>query len=531
MGLKSDAIALNTYDEIPYNSYPFYFTCPDYLRTIGILFGMEPPVPETARILELGCASANNLLNFAETYPNSYSLGVDLSQVEIAHGQKVIAELGLTNIQLKHLSITDIDESFGKFDYIISHGVLSWVPVNVQEKIFEISKKLLTPNGIAFISYNTLPAWNMVKTVREMMMFHASIFPSAVDKLNQAKLFLKFINEALEGSQDPYTKFLREETEHISKQEDPYILHEYVEGENHPMYFYQFMNKANSYKLNYLGEAFYSLMHIGNLPDKAAVKLQEIKNLDTLEQYKDFVNHTRFRNTLLCHDNIVLNRTIETDAISKFYSVCTILPEFKEQDVDIANPAELIKFYFNGSRQVYISTASPRIKAVFYVYFENIGNPLTTNQLFKLAAQKIPGAEQDFAAEFLQYSNRLIFNGYLNLFATKPNSVFTISQKPRASKLAQYQAKSASLNKIWVTNQINALVPLQIAEKYVMELLTGEMDILALKEKIFEKLVIKELVVQEDGNNITDKKRLQDIADKCVDEVLEKFRTNYLLVD
>ena len=99
-------------------------------------------------------------------------VGIDLSKVQIDAGLANIKALGLKNIELKHCSITDIDESFGKFDYIICHGVFSWVPEFVREKILEISNKNLIENGIAYISYNTLPGWNMVRTIREMMAYH-----------------------------------------------------------------------------------------------------------------------------------------------------------------------------------------------------------------------------------------------------------------------------------------------------------------------------------------------------------------------
>ena len=47
---------------------------------------------------------------------------------EVADGQAAVGELGLTNLTLHHASILDIDDSYGPFDYILCHGVYSWVP-------------------------------------------------------------------------------------------------------------------------------------------------------------------------------------------------------------------------------------------------------------------------------------------------------------------------------------------------------------------------------------------------------------------
>ena len=134
---------------------------------------MTPPKIETSRVLELGCASGGNLIPHAVNYPKGQYVGVDLSKTQIDSGLEQVKSLGLKNIELKCCSITDIDESFGKFDYIICHGVISWVPDFVRDKIFEISSKNLSKNGIAYISYNTLPGWNMVRSIRDMMLYHA----------------------------------------------------------------------------------------------------------------------------------------------------------------------------------------------------------------------------------------------------------------------------------------------------------------------------------------------------------------------
>ncbi|AGJ01416.1 unknown [Rickettsia prowazekii str. Madrid E] len=233
-----------SYDEVPYPPFTFSHTYPPYLRTIGKLFGLNPPPLETAKILDIGCGVGVNLLNFAETYPKSQSLGVDLSKTQIEIGKKTISDAKIKNVRLKALSILDLDESYGKFDYIVCHGVYSWVSKEVQDKILEVLNKLLNPNGIAFISYNTLPGWNMQNTIREMMMFHSESFNTSHDKLQQSKLLLKFINDSLENSTTPYANFLREEAKLISTYADSYVLHEYLGEINTGTYFHQFIEKA-----------------------------------------------------------------------------------------------------------------------------------------------------------------------------------------------------------------------------------------------------------------------------------------------
>ena len=157
----ADPAIRTAYDEVPYPSYPLPQSHPDHLATLATLLGLSPPTTERCRVLELGCASGGNLIPMALTSPDSRFVGIDLSREQIAEGQKTVEALGLTNIELRHLSILDVDDSFGPFDYIVCHGVYSWVPENVQDRILAICARNLVPEGIGYVSYNTYPGWHM----------------------------------------------------------------------------------------------------------------------------------------------------------------------------------------------------------------------------------------------------------------------------------------------------------------------------------------------------------------------------------
>ena len=127
MDINSNKSAYS-YDEVPYQSLPIAQSHPDRLAVMATLFGMQPQPIDNARVLELGCASGGNLLPMAEMYPNSQYIGMDLSARAIAEGQEIIDILNLQNIDLLHMDIRDIGPELGNFDYIIAHGVYSWVP-------------------------------------------------------------------------------------------------------------------------------------------------------------------------------------------------------------------------------------------------------------------------------------------------------------------------------------------------------------------------------------------------------------------
>src|SRR5262249_35555116 len=167
---------LTSYEELPYTRNPFYSTHPDCLAAVALLHGLQPPPVTCCRVLELGCASAGNLAPMAQGLPDSQFVGIDLSPRQIAQGQELVAAAGLQNIELHALSILDVNASLGPFDYIISHGVYSWVPPVVQDKILQICADHLTPNGLAYVSYNTYPGWHLRGMVRDMLGFHVRRF-------------------------------------------------------------------------------------------------------------------------------------------------------------------------------------------------------------------------------------------------------------------------------------------------------------------------------------------------------------------
>src|SRR6478752_7458358 len=118
----------SSYDELPYPTRPRYSTHPDCLALLATLAGMQPTPIDRCRMLELGCGPGGNLLPLADAFPHSQFVGVDLSARQIEMGQEIVRALAMPNLQLEAKSILDIDASLGEFDYIVAHGVYSWVP-------------------------------------------------------------------------------------------------------------------------------------------------------------------------------------------------------------------------------------------------------------------------------------------------------------------------------------------------------------------------------------------------------------------
>ena len=179
-----------------------------------------------------------------------------------------------------------------QFDYIICHGVYSWVPDAVQQKILAICSQCLAPNGVAYVSYNTYPGWRMRGMIRDIMRYRAQFFEAPAEKLNQAWGLLTFLSNSVKSENNPYGMMLRSELESIVHSDDSYLLHEHLEDINEPVYFHTFAERASRAGLQYLGEADFGVMSVENFPEHIQGMLQSVSR-DTveLEQYMDFLRN------------------------------------------------------------------------------------------------------------------------------------------------------------------------------------------------------------------------------------------------
>jgi predicted O-methyltransferase YrrM len=291
------------YDAVPYESHAFPQSAPGQLAAIAHLFGLDAPDVSTARVLEIGGSAGGNLIPFAAWHPDARVVGIDLSQVQIDEGRRIVERLGLTNLQLLQGDIASMDlAALGQFDYIICHGVYSWVPESVQEAILSAFHTLLAPDGVAYNSYNVYPGWKAKEIVRDAMMLRGGDRATPGEKLGYGRGMIDFLEEVAPAD-SILAKALADFRAEGTNARDYYVLHEHLETFNTPCYFLEFGRRAEPYRLSYLGDAHPHLMFAVNYGDKVAVPLlKECGHSQILiEQYLDFVVNRTFRQSLLVH--------------------------------------------------------------------------------------------------------------------------------------------------------------------------------------------------------------------------------------
>ena len=306
MTTNTNDVQQTIYSELGYKSMPFPYTTPATLEAYGALVGVSAPNPKTARVLELGATYGGNIISQALFNPDATFVGIELSQEQVEKGNEVIANAGLTNVSLIQSDIASIGSEIGTFDYIIAHGVYSWVDDGVKDALLRLIDEHLVEDGIAYVSYNTYPGWHTMEEVRQLMMF--SNRDKAQFNHKEKVLHGKTIGSIV-GSQilkydnlkERNSKFLGA-LRSIMQKDEYYVGHDHLEPNNDPVYFYQFNDHLGAHNLTYLCDADLTLSMVRSFDADIADTLDKLALNDHVaqEQYLDFMLDTTFRKSIIC---------------------------------------------------------------------------------------------------------------------------------------------------------------------------------------------------------------------------------------
>ena len=515
----------NPYDQVPYGHCPHPQTHPDRLCSIGRLFGLPAADPRNARVLELGCASGGNLIPMAFNLPSSRFLGIDSSGEQILDGRRRVEDLGLENIELRRQSILDFEDDGEPFDYIICHGVFSWVDDDVREAIFEICRTRLADHGIVQLSFNTLPGWNMIKSVRDLMLFHARNFQEPSEKAEQARALLQWVTAAAEGDDTPYSLLFRREIELLEEVDDSYLLHDHLSELNRPEYFHEFMEAARGHDLEFLADSDLATMLPENLPEAVAEKLREIGDLVRTEQYRDFLVGRRFRNTLLCRAGVPLERELSIASLHGFgvSTPCStdgaLEPHHFEDGVEVQ--------FLRGRTSVSIRRRVGKI--AFSILAAERGRPIALSELMARVAKRA-SVRPDDVEELIETELRpirLLFANALEIHSLPPDFTAEVQECPSASRLARYQSRRGER----VTNQKHETVRLEPAERLILKHLDGARSVPDLALTVADAVARGDLELRFDGRPADRGEASKEAVQAYCSRTLEKLARSALLVE
>ncbi len=536
----------HTYDEFPYFCLIRPDIHPRQLATLAALFGVQTPPVENSQVLELGCGNGINLIAIAQSLPHSKCIGIDYSARQIAEGQKVIEVVKLQNISLRHLDILDFDESFGQFDYIIIHGVYSWVPEPVQEKLLSICQQQLTPQGVAYISYNTYPGWHLNQMGREMLQFfHQQQFgETGRVRPEESKQLVKLAWSLNQANPDAFTKTLEEMWERLQKPDmENYLWHDLLESTNLPMYFYEFVERVKRFGLEYVTDVkfrdFKVAVEKGTTEGEPAVETLWRGDFFAKEQYLDFFLNRKLRMSVLCHQGREINRELDSRVLPNFYLVAS--PGWQPVTLG-SEDNEPFVLQMTNSKQVVI--LSPLVKQaleyLWRIYPQNVTVAKLLSQILAHPesrplphsldhSSKPPLVEERLAEGLWQLYYREVIE--LNLSPT-PSFITTVNDYPTVSPLARWQAARGEKT---VVNRVGQLGRLDEFSCELLPLMDGKHSRQNLLKVMKEWVMKNDLTVTVGEEEVLFRElsnaEVKEILKLYLEEILGVIGRNGLLVD
>ena len=522
----------NSYNEIPYPSLPYTQSHPNYLAVVATLLGLEPPPITNCSVLELGCAGGGNLIPMAYTLPDSNFTGIDYAAAHVKQGQAAIETLELTNIQLKQMDILDVQPDFGEFDYIIAHGVYSWVAPDVRDKVLEICRNNLTANGIAYISYNTYPGWGMLKTIREAMMYHGRDASTLQERIEEARTIVDFLTESVPAETNVYGAFLqmysdsnlKKRTENY-QDDGAYLLHDELSEFNEPVYFHQFVEHANRHNLQYVGDAQFSTMMPNKFPPEVGANLEKLaKSIIDFEQYLDFLNNRTFRRSLLCQQAVKPNRKLNPGRLVNMHIASAAKAVTAKPDIT-GNAVEP----FQSADDATLTTDHPVTKAAM-IYLESIwpkSVPFATLLDKARALLADEGTQISVSIEDITRDAEVLATNILMAYSYSPNLMeltihppkfrLKVTDYPVVNQLVRWQVQQEQPK---LTNQRHERVSATLFDRLIIPYLDG----LHNREQILDAI---EKQVEQD--TLTLELKTSSLAD-ALEQCLTKLAQQALLI-
>lgn len=275
---------------------------PQHLRATAHLYGLATSPLADARVLVLGCGTAEGMLPFSLAHPRSRLVGIDISEQLIRSGIDIINRLKLDNIALHCQDYGSLDESLGQFDYIIATGLYSYLPSQTAEYLLDYCCRHLSPVGVLYVDYHIHPGAKAQEIVRDAVMLHAHSAKTDAELKASAQAVLTLFGDGVAGLNPMGTA-----VGVMARQLEAQLCASDGIGMPHPLansacYFVEFADRATKAGLTYVGDS----QPLSEIALNFGQGVSLSNSLLTLgqpailkQQYLDFANGRGFRQSIL----------------------------------------------------------------------------------------------------------------------------------------------------------------------------------------------------------------------------------------
>ena len=459
------------YDQLPYERCGIPTTSPERLATLASFSGFAIPDLKRAKVLEIGSGDGGNLIPLAFHHPEWEFVGIDPSVSAIEKAQHGRAELKLDNLQFDQQDVRNYEVS-QRYDFVICHGVFSWVDAEVQTAILRVAATALSPNGLFYLSYNTEPGWRIRGLVRDRLRRGSSkaSITSQTRAASASLDALKLLMGDAEGP--PYLAMLRHEIQFAAERPSFHLAHEYLAEHNQAFWFGDVLDAAKQHALHYVGDA-QRYRPEGWIPhEQRALAKEQFATLEEQEECLDLVRYRQMRASVFARSQAV-NDAMDHEALLKQSIVVTPL-QLAASRVDLHDDSPLLFACPMTKTEVMPETALE--KAALLVLGPTYPRGMSFDELLKQAtrllehegiARTVAEAEvNDLLQGFAQLQSRAL----LEARPSQPEwGISMASELPVAHELARYEARERP----HLTSAAHDLFPVDDVDRLLIAQLDG----------------------------------------------------------
>lgn len=303
--------------DVPYPTFVHRQAMPVWLSTLAELNGsIAPDLDKPFRYLELGCAMGIHLHLTAAAHPQGDFVGVDFNAEHLTVAQEGLARTEINNLEFIHASFDQLlEQNLEPFDFIVTHGVWSWIAPEYQQAIVNIINKLLKPQGILYCSYMSHPGSTHFTAVQKLMTEMArNLRGNSGTKAVQSLHLARKIAESHQGLFEKIPS-LGQDLENLAQDKPAYIAHDFLSEHWQPQHSADMIRLFGTINLSYIGGAgiMENLDRITLTPNIQKI-VANLPLVTLQETVKDISRNTMQRQDIYSKQRIRLNAEQQLDA-------------------------------------------------------------------------------------------------------------------------------------------------------------------------------------------------------------------------
>ncbi len=245
--------------DVPYPGRFHRETMPLWLHAAATSLGYAAPdITRAYGWCELGCGDGSNVLLAAATNPAGRFVGVDFNAEHIALARAAAARAGIDNVQFVQADFADFatDARWASmFDFVVLHGVWSWVPAAVRRSALDVIARTLKPHGLVYIGYMSHPGSSQLAAIQKLLLEYArQLQGDSAQRVRHALAYLKRLADAGTGYFAEHPGAARQVA--AMQAEDPaYLAHEFLTEHWQPQHSADVIGELTAIGCDFIGSA------------------------------------------------------------------------------------------------------------------------------------------------------------------------------------------------------------------------------------------------------------------------------------